>query len=63
VPRVIGLRLGAARQRIRRANCRVGRVRRVRTRRSLRGRVVGQNPRPGAVRRAGFPVNLRVGRG
>jgi len=63
VPRVIGLRLGQARQRIRRANCRVGRVRRVRTRRSLRGRVVGQNPRPGAVRRAGFPVNLRVGRG
>jgi hypothetical protein len=37
-------------------------VRRVRTRRSLRGRVVGQSPRPGAVRRVGFPVNLRVGR-
>jgi beta-lactam-binding protein with PASTA domain len=62
VPRLIGLRLGVARQRIRRANCRVGTVRRVRTRRSLRGRVVGQSPRPGAVRRVGFPVNLRVGR-
>jgi beta-lactam-binding protein with PASTA domain len=38
-------------------------VRRVRSRRSLRGRVVAQNPRPGAVRRRGFPVNLLVGRG
>jgi hypothetical protein len=62
VPRVIGLRLGQARQRIRRARCSVGRVRRVRTRRSLRGRVVRQTPRPGAIRRRGFPVNLVVGR-
>jgi beta-lactam-binding protein with PASTA domain len=37
-------------------------VRRVRSRRSLRGRVVGQSPRPGAIRRRGFPVNLLVGR-
>ena len=62
VPRVLGLRISNARQRIRRANCSVGRVRRVRTRRSLRGRVIGQSPRPGAVRRRGFPVNLLVGR-
>ena len=57
-PALIGLRLGVAKQRITRANCRVGRVRRVRTRRSLRGRVVGQSPRPGAVRARGFHVNL-----
>jgi len=62
VPRVLGLRLGAAKQRIRRANCSVGRVRRVRSRRSLRGRVVGQSPRPGAIKRVAFPVNLLVGR-
>jgi beta-lactam-binding protein with PASTA domain len=62
VPRVIGLRLGVAKTRIRRANCRVGRIRRVRVRRSLRGRVIGQSPRPGAVRRRGFPVKLVVGR-
>jgi beta-lactam-binding protein with PASTA domain len=59
---VIGLKLGVAKQRIRGRRCRVGTVRRVRSRRSLRGRVVGQSPRPGAVRRVGFPVNLRVGR-
>jgi hypothetical protein len=57
------MRLGAAKQRIRRARCSVGRVRHVRTRPRLRGRVVGQSPGPGAVRRVGFPVNLRVGRG
>jgi beta-lactam-binding protein with PASTA domain len=56
------MRLGQARQRIRARNCSVGRVRRVRSRRSLRGRVVAQNPRGGAVRRRGFPVNLLVGR-
>jgi beta-lactam-binding protein with PASTA domain len=59
---VIGLRLGVARTRIRRANCSVGRIRRVRVRRSLRGRVIGQSPRPGAIRRRGFPVKLVVGR-
>jgi hypothetical protein len=38
-------------------------MRRVRTRRALRGRVIGQSPRPGALRRVGFRVNLLVGRG
>jgi beta-lactam-binding protein with PASTA domain len=60
VPRVIGLRLGQARQRIRRAHCSVGRISRVRSRRV--GRVLRQSPRAGAVRRRGFPVRLVVGR-
>jgi beta-lactam-binding protein with PASTA domain len=60
VPRVIGLTLGRARTKIRRANCSVGRIRRARSRRV--GRVIGQSPRPGAVKRRGFPVNLVVGR-
>jgi hypothetical protein len=60
VPRVIGLRLAAARTRIRRAHCRVGRVRRARSR--LVGRVIAQRPRPGVRRAAGTPVNLVVGR-
>jgi hypothetical protein len=60
VPRVIGLRLGTARTRIRKANCRVGRVRRVRSRRI--GRVVAQSPRAGASRARGARVNLVVGR-
>jgi len=60
---VIGKRIGAARTRIRSRNCSVGRVRGVRSKRALRGRVVAQTPRPGAVRRQGFPVKLLVGRG
>jgi len=60
VPRVIGLPLGRARTRIRARNCRVGRVRRARSRRV--GRVIAQSPRAGAVRRRNFPVNLVVGR-
>ena len=56
MPRVIGLRLATAKARIRARRCRVGRVVRVRSRRV--GRVVGQSPRGGSVRRVGFRVNL-----
>jgi beta-lactam-binding protein with PASTA domain len=62
VPRVLGLRLAAAKRKIRARHCSVGRVRRARSRRSLRGRVINQNPRPGSLRRRGFPVKLVVGR-
>ena len=62
VPRVLGLRLGAAKTKIRRAHCAVGNVRRVRSGRSLRGRVVSQSPRPGTIKRRNFPVKLAVGR-
>lgn len=60
VPKVIGLRLGRARSRIRARHCSVGRVRRTRSRRV--GRVISQSPKPRAVRRRGFPVKLVVGR-
>ena len=65
VPRAAGARsrLGAAKRKIRARHCSVGLVRHARSRRSLRGRVIRQNPRPGALRRRGFPVNLVVGRG
>jgi beta-lactam-binding protein with PASTA domain len=60
VPRVVGLTLGRAKTKIRRANCSVGRIRRARSRRV--GRVISQSPRPGTVKRRGFPVKLVVGR-
>jgi glucose/arabinose dehydrogenase len=62
VPRVVGLRLATARSRIRRAHCRVGRVRQQRSSRA-RGRVVAQSPRPGARRARGSRVHLTVSRG
>jgi len=57
---VIGLALGRAKTKIRRAHCSVGRIRRARSTRV--GRVIGQSPRPGTVKRRGFPVKLVVGR-
>jgi len=57
---VVGLQLGRAKTKIRRAHCSVGAIRRARSRRV--GRVIGQRPRPGAVKRRGFPVKLTVGR-
>jgi peptide/nickel transport system substrate-binding protein len=63
VPAVIGLRLGAARSRIRGAHCQVGRVRNrhgVRPRKV--GRVVAQQPRPRTLLPQGGRVRLVVGR-
>jgi len=60
VPRVIGMKLGRARSRIRAAHCTVGRVRRARSRRV--GRVIAQSPKPGKVLRNRGKVNLVVGR-
>lgn len=60
VPRVTGRKLAAARRLITRGGCRVGRVRRARSRRV--GRVIRQSPRGGAQRARGTRVNLVVGR-
>jgi beta-lactam-binding protein with PASTA domain len=57
---VIGMTLRRAKARIRARHCSVGRIRRTRSRRV--GRVIGQTPRPGAIKRRGFPVRLVVGR-
>jgi beta-lactam-binding protein with PASTA domain len=59
---VIGKKLAAAKTRIRNAHCGVGRITKARSRRSLRGKVVAQNPRPGTIKAAGFKVKLVVGR-
>jgi uncharacterized delta-60 repeat protein len=61
VPRVIHLRLAAARSRIKDGHCRVGRIRRVRAPR-FRGRVIAQSPRAGKRLTRGARVNLVLGR-
>jgi hypothetical protein len=63
VPRVIGKRLQAARRAIARANCRVGRVRRARSKRVRRGLVLAQSPRPGRRMANGARVRLVVSSG
>ena len=62
VPKLIGMRLAVARTRIGKANCRVGSVRRVRTKAKKRGKVVAQSPKPRSVKDRGFKVKLVVGR-
>jgi hypothetical protein len=60
VPRVMGLTVAKARQRIRRAHCSVGGVRGPRSRRG--GRVVSQRPRAGAIKAKNYPVRIVVRR-
>ena len=62
VPRVIGLKLRTARTRIRRARCRVGKLRFVRSAKP-RNRVLAQSPRPRARRPVGARVKLTLSRG
>ena len=60
VPKVLGLRLAAARTKIRKASCSVGQTRRVRSKRM--GRVIAQSPAAGVRRPRGSSVRLVVGR-
>jgi subtilisin family serine protease len=60
VPRLKGKTLRAARTALTRARCRLGRVRRVRSRRV--GRVLSQSPRAGTRRPRGAKVNVTLGR-
>ena len=63
VPRAVGLRLPAAKRKIVRARCRVGRVTKAVSSVRKRGRVVAQSPRAGRRFARGRKVNLKVGRG
>jgi hypothetical protein len=62
VPAVLGHSLGFARQRIQRAGCRVGSVRRARSR-ARAGRVATQRPRAGTRLLARGRVNVTISRG
>jgi beta-lactam-binding protein with PASTA domain len=63
VPSVRGRKLRVARAAIARRACRVGKVRRARSRKVKRGRVVSQSPRPGTTLPNLGKVNLVVSRG
>jgi uncharacterized delta-60 repeat protein len=63
VPDVRGRRVEAAKARVRRAGCSVGRIKHVFSRRVERGRVISQLPAPGAGRPAGAQVKLVVSNG
>lgn len=60
VPRLAGLTLGQSKQRLRKAHCSLGAIRRKTTRRRG-GRVVSQHPKPGSTLRRGGRVSLVLG--
>ena len=63
VPNVLHLKLAKAKAKIRNRHCGVGHVTKRHSSLANKGRVIKQNPRAsGKKRRAGFKVNLTVGK-
>jgi hypothetical protein len=60
VPKLKGKRLKRARKRLRRSNCKLGKVKRVGDASSRTGRVVGQRPTPGKFKPPGFRVRVTL---
>jgi hypothetical protein len=60
---VEGLTPAAAKQKLARVNCRVGKIRRAHSKQVKKGRVISQKPEFGAVRPGGAKVNLTVSAG
>jgi beta-lactam-binding protein with PASTA domain len=60
VPKLVGLRLTAAKRKIRQRHCSVGAVLRRHSRKV--GRVIGQRPHAGTIKKRGGAVVLVVGR-
>jgi peptide/nickel transport system substrate-binding protein len=62
VPKVVGLKLAAAKKKIARAHCRVGKISHKAAPKAKRGRVLKQRPRHGARLAVGTRIKLTVGR-
>jgi hypothetical protein len=63
VPNVIGKKLKKAKRKLKRANCALGKVKKVASSRGDKGRVVKQKPKPKTVKPAGAKVKVKVGKG
>jgi Glucodextranase, domain B/PASTA domain len=63
VPKTKGMKLGAAEKALRRAHCRVGKIKHEKSRRVRSGRVASTTPRAGRTRKGGSKIELFVSRG
>jgi hypothetical protein len=63
VPRVKGMKLAAAEKAVRKAHCKVGKVKRVSSHKLARGRVMNTSPTAGRHLRAGTKIELWVSKG
>jgi beta-lactam-binding protein with PASTA domain len=62
VPKLKGLTLSKAKARLKKANCRLGKTTKKKSR-VRKGRVIAQAPKSGSVRRSGTRVNVVLSRG
>jgi IPT/TIG domain/PASTA domain len=62
VPKLVGKKLAAAKAAIKASGCALGKVKKVRGRRSKRGKVLKQSPKPGVAAAPGATVGIKVGR-
>jgi hypothetical protein len=63
VPRTKGMKLPAAERALRRAHCRVGRIKHVSSKKIRKGRVMGTTPRAGRRLAAGAKIQVSVSKG
>jgi hypothetical protein len=63
VPKLKGLTLKKARAKLKKAHCRVGKITRKASTKKLKGRVIGQKPKPRKILKPNAKVNLTVGKG
>ncbi|HEU5062663.1 MAG TPA: PASTA domain-containing protein [Solirubrobacterales bacterium] len=63
VPKLKGKKVKAARKALRKANCKVGKVKRSFSSKFKKGRVMKQRPKPGKVLAAGAKVRIKVSKG
>jgi Glucodextranase, domain B/PASTA domain len=63
VPRTKGMKLPAAERALRRAHCRVGKIKHVHSKKIAEGRVMGTTPRAGRRLAAGAKIQLSVSKG
>jgi Glucodextranase, domain B/PASTA domain len=63
VPRLKGKKLPAAEKALRKAHCRVGKIKHVSSRKLARGRVMSTKPRPGRRLRSGSKIEVFVSKG
>jgi uncharacterized repeat protein (TIGR01451 family) len=62
VPKVVGKKLAAAKKRIKKAHCSVGKIKHKHAAKSKRGKVLAQSPKPGRKLKNHAKVNLTVGK-
>jgi beta-lactam-binding protein with PASTA domain len=60
VPRLIGNELQSAKRKLRRADCRIGKVKKIAGASATNGKIIAQSARPGAILPPGSRINVAL---